>query len=98
MPGKTCCLAWCRAQNDRDAGQSGAFFTLPGLKRWYSYRQQCVQAVGLPEVYMQQETNNARICWRHYLASEIETSGQRLRLKPGTLFFHIKRYLMPFLF
>ena len=83
---KKCVLPHCRAQTETETGKSGAFFQLPGLKRYPELRKIVVESVGLPEVYMRDETK-AVLCWRHYRPCDFDTTGQRLRLKPGTLLF-----------
>jgi hypothetical protein len=83
---KKCVLPHCRAQTETETGKSGAFFQLPGLKRYPELRKIVVESVGLPEVYMRDETK-AVLCWRHYRPCDFDTTGQRLRLKPGILLF-----------
>ena len=85
MSTKVCVVPFCRTASEKEQGQKG-FFRLPSLAKRRDLRQQYVTGAGLPEIYMQHE-GDARICFRHFHPSCFDTTGGKLTLQKGTLFF-----------
>ena len=84
MTTKVCVVPFCRTSSEKDK-QKG-YFRLPSLAKKRDLRQQYVTGAGLPEIYMQHE-GEPRICFRHFHPSCFDTTGQKLTLQKGTLFF-----------
>ena len=84
MTTKVCVVPFCRTSSEKDK-QKG-YFRLPSLAKKRDLRQQYVTGAGLPEIYMQHE-GEPRICFRHFHPSCFDTTGGKLTLQKGTLFF-----------
>ena len=79
---KVCAILSCKAQNDKEHGKQGGFFSLPSLEKKRDLRQLWVNQARLPEAYMKTPCNR-RICFRHFQSSDFDTSGQRLTIIIG---------------
>ena len=94
---KVCAILSCKAQNDKEHGKQGGFFSLPSLEKKRELRQLWVNQARLPEAYMR-TTCHKRICFRHFQPSDFDTSGQRLTIIIGTFSTLpiLKKFVEPF--